>query len=164
VLSTSFFSPLELHVADRSVLHVAATLDVEERQQAIAQHLIVLVAADPVGLLGEAPLLRPQVLIVDVVGGPLLRIAEDAIRLDQHPELLDVSRAPVVGMHPLGQVAEHTLDRVGVGVGADLQHLVVVDEGLLGHASLPGTWADRTPRLAQVRSFPILLRPRGAPA
>src|SRR5688572_17317154 len=53
-------------------------------------------------------------------------------------ETHSVTAFRVVGMEPLGEVPEYPLDRVLVGTGRELQHLVMVNRVRVGHGSGSG--------------------------
>jgi hypothetical protein len=69
----------------------------------------------------ETPLERPSFLVAEVVAGTLLGVAQQAVGGDQAVEALAVPGFLVVGVVALREVPEDAVDRVRVGVGADLE-------------------------------------------
>jgi hypothetical protein len=76
--------------------------------------------------------------VCHVVLRPALRIAQDLIGLGELPELGRVPRLVVVGMEPLREQAVDPVDGLRLGVRADLQHLVMVDDLIAGHDRFRG--------------------------
>jgi len=122
-----------LVIAQSRVFRVAPPLDVEDREEALAR-LPVVAEGRTVARLGcDLPLAVPVILVLDIVAGPRLGVGEDLMGFHHKPEPLGVGRLPVVGVQLLGQVPEDALHRVGVGVRAQLQKLVVIDKARIVH-------------------------------
>src|SRR5207253_783155 len=64
---------------------------------------------------------------------PLFRIAQHPVGVRDRPEAASVSRFEVVGVKALREQAVDALDRLRLGVRADLQGLVVVAEFVVRH-------------------------------
>jgi hypothetical protein len=76
-----------------------------------------------------SPLLTRGVL--DVVPRPRFGIAQHAIRFRDRPKAARVTGFAIVRMKPLREETVHAMNRVQLGVGADLQGLVMVDRCLV---------------------------------
>ena len=81
----------------------------------------------------DLPLYALLGVVGDVVARATLRSREDFIRTSHGVETVDVSGRGVIRVVPLRHQPVHTLDRVALGVLAELQHLVVVNEDWLRH-------------------------------
>ena len=71
-------------------------------------------------------------LVLDIVAGTLLRIAEHAVRLADLAETRRVARLLIVGMIALREQPIDPMDGFELRARAYLQEFVVVDE-LIGH-------------------------------
>ena len=86
--------------------------------------------------LDQAPSLLFLLLVSDVVLRSSLWITQDLIRFGDHPELRGVTGLAVVWMIPLGEQTVDAMHHLWVGVRADLEKFVVVDELVLCHKGL----------------------------
>jgi hypothetical protein len=154
VLLRAVQQALQLDVADGRVPDAAAALDLEQREQSIAEDTVVRDDVALRGLACQAPLGGAPLLVVEIVFGSPFRLTQHAVGLDEPVESLAVARLLVVRMEALREVTKHPVDGVRVGVRADLEDLVEVYEGLVAHPWLP--MAFGRPRLA--------LRHSGRPA
>ena len=77
-------------------------------------------------------------IVAHVEGGALLGVAQDVIRLGDLAEARRVAGFLVIGMEALRQQTVDPVDRVRIGVRADLQHLVeIVQAFFVDHAGKP---------------------------
>ena len=72
-----------------------------------------------------------------VVADPLVRVAQDPIGLVNQAEPFRIACIRVVRVKPLRQQSIDPLDRIRLGVRADLQDLVVVDGSVFKHLRVP---------------------------
>ena len=73
--------------------------------------------------------------MLDIVSSSLFRVAEDAIRFQHMLEGLLVAGILVIRMIELREQSINTLYGFGLGVGANLQYLVIIFERILLHVT-----------------------------
>src|SRR3954465_13436593 len=81
----------------------------------------------------ELPALLPLPLVNDVVLRAFFRIDEDVIRVGDRAKAAVVAGFEVVGMESRRQKPVDTMNRVRLGIGADLKRLVMVAVGCRFH-------------------------------
>ena len=87
----------------------------------------------------ESPAILSLLVIEDVVAGALLGIAQHGVCFVDFAEAILVTRLAVIGVKALREQAVDTVDRVGLSVGAHLQHLIEVDCPLCQKSLLRGS-------------------------
>ena len=113
----------------------AAVEDLEHEPAHVLLEREVVIRRRP--RLDDAPALLPEGLVPHVIGGTLLHIVQDEVGLVNLAEARVVARVRIIRMEPARQQAEDALNRVEVGVLADLQNFVVVLLAALFHCRNP---------------------------
>ena len=131
---------------------------VEQRQHSIALPLLGLPSCQGPTLVEYLPPQLLALIVLGVVGRPRLRIAEDAVGLQNKLELFRVASFPVVWMVAKSKQAIDALNRLQISGWADLEHFIQIDEYLGGgHTgdgkSLPVSWAAEI-ELPMVLQYP----------
>src|SRR6185436_5330043 len=78
----------------------------------------------------------PSLAVIAIIRLPAVRIDQHLVCVRNPAEGFRISAIPIVRMKPLRLHSIDAADGLGVGVGADLQNLVMVDEhGLSGSSA-----------------------------
>jgi len=127
VFTRSTRQPLEIQQCQPWALQLRSPASVEQFQHDQSDELFGLELSVSLRVAGhQTPPLLPESCVYDVVLGPFLSVAQNPIRLDNHPETILVSAFTVVRMKALGQHAIHPVNRLGFRVWAYLQDFVIV--------------------------------------
>ncbi len=123
----------ELEQGDAWVVGIAAPPGVEQAQNSHAAVGFAIHANGEVFALEQFDRLRAVILVERVVGAPQFRVGKSIEGLIEQHEALGVAGFRVVGMIALGQHLEDPVNRLRLGVRADLQELVIIDKAGFGH-------------------------------
>ena len=106
--------PLEMHWAKTTVLRVAPPCDVEQRQNAVKDALILITIVRRRTLLEDLPLQAFFFVVLNVVRRAPLGIRQGVERPLHLGKSVRIARAQVVRMVAFGQQTIHALDRLRI--------------------------------------------------
>src|SRR5271166_1145399 len=86
-----------------------------------------------------------MVLVPNVVLRPLDRVPQRIVSVQDHVKAQTIAGLRIVGMVALSKITKHPLNSAGIGVRADFQDFVVVNELSVFHDVSPGgsAWCPR---------------------
>ena len=128
MLTRTVYQALKIVIADAGIVDVSSAFDIKNRQQLVLNVDIPSDAFTVAGFLGQFPAKARMVFMLNIVLRAFDRISERIMGLHDFVEAERIAGILIVGMVALSKITKYPVYRFRVGVRADFQDFIIVDE------------------------------------